>query len=244
MALDHPIVVEPPAKLAEHEDKKELINFVLDKAFLPQNLNQEYVDSTKEMFKTEANREQLLAFMEEDYTSYGLSHLMPCPVHPSVKVCLPFVIFKNLSQLFYVFLDVLDQVPPEQDTITHLMRLLVFANLFHCQTPSGSTIKPASLLKTLSSAEILKDDKAWMKMIQLRIANIDKRIKENNEKDKSETEPRVEIEPIKEVLAIIKHIVDDLIVSGSTKERVITVVRSSMLEGDAVEAKIKEEAAF
>lgn len=60
------------------------------------------------MFKTEANREQLLVFMEEDYTSYGLSYLMPCPVHPSVKVSLPFVIFKNLSQLFYVFLDVLD----------------------------------------------------------------------------------------------------------------------------------------
>lgn len=39
MAPDHPIVVEPPTKLSEHGDKKELINFVLDKAFLPQNLN-------------------------------------------------------------------------------------------------------------------------------------------------------------------------------------------------------------
>jgi hypothetical protein len=132
--------------------------------------------------------------MEDDYTSYGLSHLIPCPVHPSVKVSLPFVIFKNLSQLFYVFLDVLDQVPPEQDTVAHLMRLLVFANLFHCQTPSGSSAKPASLLKTLSSAEILKDDKFWLKMAELRIVNIDKRIKENEEKDKSETETRVEIE--------------------------------------------------
>ena len=35
MPVDHPIVVEPPFKLADHEDKKELINFILDKAFLP-----------------------------------------------------------------------------------------------------------------------------------------------------------------------------------------------------------------
>lgn len=81
-------------------------------------------------------------------------------------------------------------------------------------------------------------------MAELRIANIDKRIKENNEKDKSESEPRLEIEPIKEILAIIKHIVDDLIISGSSKDRIIKIVRSSMLEGDIVEAKIKEEAAF
>jgi len=99
-------------------------------------------------------------------------------------------------------------------------------------------------LKTLSSAEVLKDDKPWMKMAELRIGNIDKRIKENDEKDKSETETRAEIEPIKEILAIIKHIVDDLIISGSTKDRIIKIVRSSMLEGDIVEAKIKEEAAF
>jgi len=83
-----------------------------------------------------------------------------------------------------------------------------------------------------------------MKMAELRIGNIDKRIKENDEKDKSETETRAEIEPIKEILAIIKHIVDDLIISGSTKDRIIKIVRSSMLEGDIVEAKIKEEAAF
>jgi len=39
MAIDHPFVVEPPTKLSDHGDKKELINFTLDKAFLPQNLN-------------------------------------------------------------------------------------------------------------------------------------------------------------------------------------------------------------
>ena len=141
-------------------------------------------------------------------------------------------------------MDVLDQVPPEQDTTNHLMRLILFANLFHCQTPSGSNIKPASLLKTLSSAEVLKEDKVWMKIVELRIAAIDGRIKENNEKDKSETETRVEMEPSKEVVAIIKHVVDDLIISGSNKDRIIKIVRSSMLEGDVVEAKIRSEAAF
>tara|TARA_B110000285_G_C15097002_1_gene602641 strand:+ start:511 stop:813 length:303 start_codon:yes stop_codon:yes gene_type:complete len=100
------------------------------------------------------------------------------------------------------------------------------------------------LLKTLSSAEVLKEDKVWMKIVELRIAAIDGRIKENNEKDKSETETRVEMEPSKEVVAIIKHVVDDLIISGSNKDRIIKIVRSSMLEGDVVEAKIRSEAAF
>jgi len=62
----------------------------------------------KEMFKTEENRIQFLKFIEDDYTSYGLSHLMPCPVNPSVKVLLPYVIFKSLSEIFYVFVDILD----------------------------------------------------------------------------------------------------------------------------------------
>ena len=228
----------PPTKLSEHGDKKELINFILDKAFLPQNLNSEYVETAKEIFKTEAHRIQFLSFMEDDYTSYGLSHLVPCPVNASVKVLLPYVIFKNLSEIFYVFVDVLDQVPPEQDVINQLMRLFVFANLFHCQTPS-TNIKPASLLKTLGQGEILKEDKTWAAMIQLRIGAIGNRIKQNNEKDKSETEAAVEIEPMKEILAIIKHIVDDLIITGNDKDRIIQIVRSSMLEGDVVEAKIQ-----
>ena len=81
-------------------------------------------------------------------------------------------------------------------------------------------------------------------MIETRIGEIGNRIKQNNEKDKSETEPAVEIEPIKEILAIIKHIVDDLIICGNDKDRIIKIVRSSMLEGDAVETKIQQEAAF
>jgi hypothetical protein len=75
-------------------------------------------------------------------------------------------------------------------------------------------------------------------MIELRVGAIGNRIKQNNEKDKSETEAAVEIEPMKEILAIIKHIVDDLIITGNDKDRIIQIVRSSMLEGDVVEAKI------
>jgi hypothetical protein len=99
-------------------------------------------------------------------------------------------------------------------------------------------------LKTLNNGEILKDDKVWIKMVELRIGAIDGRISANNEKDKSESSPRVEIEPRTEIVAIIKHIVDDLIISSSTRDRIIKIVRSSMLEGDIVEAKIQQEAAF
>jgi hypothetical protein len=99
-------------------------------------------------------------------------------------------------------------------------------------------------LKTLNNGEILKDDKVWIKMVELRIGAIDGRISANNEKDKSESSPRVEIEPRTEIVAIIKHIVDDLIISGSSRDRIIKIVRSSMLEGDIVEAKIQQEAAF
>ena len=84
----------------------------------------------------------------------------------------------------------------------------------------------------------MKEDKTWTKMIELRVGNIGKRIKENNEKDKSETEPAIEIEPSKEIVAIIKHIVDDLIICGNDKDRILNIVRSSTLEGGIVEAKI------
>ena len=75
-------------------------------------------------------------------------------------------------------------------------------------------------------------------MIELRVGNIANRIKQNNEKDKSETEPAVEIEPSKEIVAIIKHIVDDLIICGNDKDRILKILRSSTLEGGIVEAKI------
>jgi len=55
---------EPPESVADHVDKKELINFILDKAFLQQALNQEYVQAAQKLFKSEENRELLLTFLE------------------------------------------------------------------------------------------------------------------------------------------------------------------------------------
>ena len=64
---DHPMLSEPPESVADHVDKKELINFILDKAFLQQALNQEYVQAAQKLFKSEENRELLLTFLEQDY---------------------------------------------------------------------------------------------------------------------------------------------------------------------------------
>ena len=71
------MLAEPPETLLDHKDKKELINYLLDKAFLQQTINIEYIESAKELFKIQENREMFLTLLEADYKSFGLNYLEP-----------------------------------------------------------------------------------------------------------------------------------------------------------------------
>lgn len=73
---DH-LVSQPPFRLQDYEYKEELINYVLDKAFIPQYLSNEQVSVMIELFKELVHRETFLGFMDKDYEHLKLSFKRP-----------------------------------------------------------------------------------------------------------------------------------------------------------------------
>ena len=61
------------------------------------------------------NRELFLTLLENDYKTYDIDYLRAEPVPSSVRVVLPNVIFGNLGDCIYVFLETLCKDAVESD---------------------------------------------------------------------------------------------------------------------------------
>ena len=83
------------------------MNYILDKAFVPQPINQLYLGALKNIFNQSENRDVFISLLENDYKSYDLDYMREEPVAENVKVVLPNVIFGNLGDCIYVFLETL-----------------------------------------------------------------------------------------------------------------------------------------
>ena len=87
---DTHLIVPPPIKIADYEHKSEVINFILDKAFVPQAMTNEQIKVMMDLFKEHKYREMFIEMVYKDYEQYQLNHLMPEQIHTkNLKVNLP-----------------------------------------------------------------------------------------------------------------------------------------------------------
>ena len=92
-------------------------------------MNQEYLGSLRHIFSNRENRDLFLELLDNDYESYDLDYLRDKPVPENVKVVLPNVIFGNLGDCAYVFLENLCK-EIESDDCVQLMKMMVYMDLF------------------------------------------------------------------------------------------------------------------
>lgn len=68
--LPERLLVSPPPRIGQHIFKDEVINYVLDKAFLEQPLKAELVLSMELIFAKADLRDIFVSLMEKDYKAY------------------------------------------------------------------------------------------------------------------------------------------------------------------------------
>ena len=73
--LSDRLLVPPPHRLIQHVYKDEIINYVLDKAFINLPLKVEHVEALQQLFVKSDLRESFLKLLESDYKAYELNHL-------------------------------------------------------------------------------------------------------------------------------------------------------------------------
>lgn len=135
---------EPPSHLIQYPYKDEIINYILDQAFIEVPLKQDLLDTAAQLFTVRECRHTFVASLEHDYKAYQLDYMNQHEIERrQVKVCLPRHIYYNLLSIFKTFLDkvmveLLDSEPSEvtkqdskvHDAITQLLRLMLFTKLF------------------------------------------------------------------------------------------------------------------
>lgn len=104
--LSERLLVSPPNRIIQHAYKDEVINYILDKAFVERPLTSEHVEALEQCFVASENREILLKLIESDYRAYELSYLRPQMIEKRrLKVTLPETIYSNVLSIFHLFLN-------------------------------------------------------------------------------------------------------------------------------------------
>ena len=99
---------EPPKDLLSYNNQNEVVNYILDKAFVEYQLTDEHVYTIQNLFQNSLRREHLLTLLENDYQSYQLDYLQPHYINlAKIKVKLPSMIYGNLQEIFLIFLQCL-----------------------------------------------------------------------------------------------------------------------------------------
>lgn len=65
----------PPHRLVQHVYKDEVINYILDKAFINLPLKVDHVEALQQLFVKSELRDSFLKFLESDYKAYELNCL-------------------------------------------------------------------------------------------------------------------------------------------------------------------------
>ena len=124
---DHKLLKAPPQILSEHEDSHEILNFVLDRAFVEQRLNDEYITTFAKLLQQKDCRESLLGMLEKDYKNYEIDFMRPYEIEKrNIRVILPYVIYGNILEIFTMFLDIESQ----NLNVVNLLKFMLFARLF------------------------------------------------------------------------------------------------------------------
>lgn len=100
---------------------------MLDRAFVEQRLNDEYITTFAKLLQQKDCREGLLAMLEKDYQSYEIDYMKPYEIERrNIRVILPYVIYGNIVEIFTMFLDIESQ----NLNMINLLKFMLFARLF------------------------------------------------------------------------------------------------------------------
>ena len=117
--LNDKLLSPPPQFIQQHKYKDEVINYVLNRAFMELPLKIEHMSSLKQFFGANSqildpdqikhradNREALVTLLSNDYREYGLSYMSPQMIEKrNLKVVLPSKIYDNILCIFQTYLE-------------------------------------------------------------------------------------------------------------------------------------------
>lgn len=156
----HKLLKDPPKILEEHEDSQEILNFVLDRAFVEQRLNDEYIATLAKLLQQKDCREALLKLLENDYKSYEIDYMKPYEIEKrNIRVSLPYVIYGNILEIFTMFLDIESQ----NLNVVNLLKFMLFARLFQIKfkVSDYQMFEFRSMLSDLKEHPIWKTEAIW-----------------------------------------------------------------------------------
>ena len=93
----------PPPDLLDYGNKKAILNFLLDRIFTEQLIEQEYLAVTSKLMDSAENRDTALSMLEKDYEGYPLDLWKPERA-AKMPVLLPTSVFSNVFQLMSILL--------------------------------------------------------------------------------------------------------------------------------------------
>ena len=190
-----PLLVVPPATLCEYANQQEVLNYILDKAFVQQPLYNDIISSAQSLFKDSKHRDAFIKLVEIDYQSYQLDWRQPEQVAVrNLSVSLPATIFDNVADLFYLVIEAIrqDTVADEKTKTSQVMRVLLFSRMF-----SRSTGGPASqrMLTSISSSQLWKEKSLWQFIAKIRLAYSKKQVQRSSSPLKDD-DSKVSFDPL------------------------------------------------
>lgn len=195
------LLVKPPLRLSEYQDKKEVIDFIVNKAFVPQYLTNEQLSVMIDLMAINEHREHLLAKFADDYQELQLDPEYPHLINDKNKVVrLYSTCFENVSQLMNILLDCLgnDDKISKDDKLNQLTQTVLW-----CKLHATQGMISQSALKVVAKNKIWKDKE----MVSQMLNNwYDAAIKRNEEAKTEEEEQK----RTKALNNTIRHIMFDL----------------------------------
>ena len=126
------LLEQPPIDLAAHSNKKDVLNFMLDRIFADQLIENVYLNVLDDLMTEPDNRKSIIKLLEKDYENFKLDPWKP-ELAANMQVTLPGNVFRNIYDLLQILLDKSGE--PTAENIEELMRVFLFTRLFVLKGP-------------------------------------------------------------------------------------------------------------
>jgi len=92
------LLEQPPIDLAAHSNKKDVLNFMLDRIFADQLIENVYLNVLSDLMTAPDNRKSIIKLLEKDYENFKLDPWKP-ELAANMQVTLPGNVFRNVYDL-------------------------------------------------------------------------------------------------------------------------------------------------